>query len=52
MEIANIQEAESRLSGLVERALAGEVVIITKAGTPLVHLVPIVPQDTPQQGGQ
>lgn len=35
---ANIHEAKTTLSKLIERALAGEEVIIAKAGKPLVRL--------------
>lgn len=52
MEIANIHEAKSRLSKLIEHALSGEEVIIAKAGQPMVRLVPIRPDETPRQGGQ
>ena len=52
MEIANIHEAKSQLSKLVEHAMNGEEVIIAKAGQPMVRLVPIQPDDTPRQGGQ
>lgn len=52
MEIANIHEAKSQLSKLVERAMDGEEVIIAKAGTPMVRLVPIRSDATPRQGGQ
>jgi prevent-host-death family protein len=38
---ANIHEAKTTLSKLIERAMAGEEVIIAKAGKPLVHLMPI-----------
>jgi prevent-host-death family protein len=38
---ANIHEAKTTLSKLIERALAGEEVIIAKAGKPLVHLTPV-----------
>lgn len=40
---ANIHEAKTTLSKLIERALAGEEVTIAKAGKPLVHLTPIKP---------
>lgn len=52
MEIANIHDAKSRLSTLVERAMKGEEVIIAEAGQPMVRLVPIRPDETPRQGGQ
>jgi prevent-host-death family protein len=52
MEIANIHEAKSRLSQLIEHALNGEEVIIAKAGQPMVRLVPIRPDESPRTGGQ
>lgn len=52
MEIANIHEAKSQLSKLVEHAMNGEEVIIAKAGQPMVRLVPIRPDETPRLGGQ
>ena len=52
MEIANIHEAKSKLSKLVDRALAGEDVIIARAGKPVVRLTPIRSDDLPRQGGQ
>jgi prevent-host-death family protein len=36
-----IHEAKTQLSKLIPAALAGEEVIITKAGQPLVKLVPV-----------
>ena len=38
-----MHEAKTQLSRLVERALAGEEVLIARAGTPLVRLQPIAP---------
>jgi prevent-host-death family protein len=52
MEIANIHEAKTQLSKLVERALEGEEVIIARAGKPMVRLVPVRDSDTPRKGGQ
>ena len=40
MEV-NIHEAKTNLSKLIERARAGDEVIIAKAGTPMVRLVPV-----------
>ena len=37
----NMHEAKTHLSRLVEQAVAGEEVVIAKAGTPLVKLVPV-----------
>lgn len=39
--IYNLYEAKSALSQLVERAAAGEEIIIAKAGRPLAKLVPV-----------
>jgi prevent-host-death family protein len=52
MGIANIHEAKSQLSKLVEQAMNGEEVIIAKAGKPMVRLVPIRAEATPRSGGQ
>jgi prevent-host-death family protein len=52
MRITNIHEAKSQLSKLVERALAGEEVVIAKAGRPMVRLVPVRDSDAPRKGGQ
>jgi prevent-host-death family protein len=40
MKIVNIHQAKTTLSQLLESALAGEEVIISKAGKPLARLVP------------
>jgi prevent-host-death family protein len=37
----NLYEAKTQLSQLVERAAAGEEVVIAKAGKPMVRLVPV-----------
>ncbi len=52
MQITNIHDAKTHLSHLVERALAGEDVIIARAGTPLVRLTPVEFDNRPRQGGQ
>jgi prevent-host-death family protein len=52
MEIANIDQARSQLSRLVERAMEGEEVIIAKAGQPMVRLVPIRSDESSRVGGQ
>ncbi|WP_118181199.1 type II toxin-antitoxin system Phd/YefM family antitoxin [Paraburkholderia phosphatilytica] len=41
MQTVNIHEAKSQLSRLIEAAVGGEEVVIAKAGTPLVRLVPV-----------
>jgi len=40
-EVVNMHQAKSSLSRLVERALAGEEIIIGRKGEPLVKLVPV-----------
>lgn len=41
MNTLNLYEAKTQLSALVERAAAGEEIIIAKAGRPLARLVPL-----------
>jgi prevent-host-death family protein len=52
MYITNIHDAKAKLSQLIKRALAGEEVVIARAGEPMVRLTPIQPDLTPLQGGQ
>lgn len=40
-QTVNMHQAKSTLSRLVERALAGEDVVIARNGEPLVRLVPV-----------
>ena len=49
--VANRHEAKTQLSRLVERALAGEEVLIARAGTPLVRLQPVSPGRVRRQPG-
>ncbi len=44
MKQANIHEAKTHLSQLIQKALNGEEVVIAKNGTPLVKLVPCQPE--------
>ncbi len=39
----NIAEAKAKLSELIARALAGEEIVLARAGKPLVRLVPVNP---------
>lgn len=39
MQISNISEAKAQLSALIEKVLAGEEVIIGKAGKPVARLI-------------
>lgn len=43
MKTVNIHAAKTQLSKLVEDAVAGEEVVIAKAGRPMVRLVPVEP---------
>jgi prevent-host-death family protein len=52
MKKVNIQAAKTHLSRLVEEVLAGEVVIIGKAGKPLVVLSPYAAPARNRVGGQ
>ena len=51
-EIVNMHQAKSSLSRLVERALAGEDVVIARNGVPLVRLVPVPKQREPRVPGR
>lgn len=51
MHRANIHEAKTHLSRLVERAAHGEEIIIAKAGMPVAKLVPYQADTEPRQPG-
>lgn len=40
----NIAEAKAKLSELLDRALAGEEIVIARAGKPLARLAPVEPR--------
>ena len=44
-EIINMHQAKTSLSRLVERALAGEEIVIARNGEPLVKLVPVTKEE-------
>ena len=50
-ETLNLYEAKTQLSQLVERAAAGEEIIIAKAGKPMARLVPL-PARAPRVPGR
>ena len=52
MSTVNMHDAKSQLSSLVEKALAGEEVIIARAGKPLVKLTPIIKDESPRIPGR
>jgi prevent-host-death family protein len=47
MDTVNLYEAKTKLSQLVERAAAGEEIVIAKAGRPLARLVPLATRTAP-----
>ena len=52
MKTVNMHEAKSQLSRLVEQALAGEEIIIAKAGRPMVRLLPVRMDEQPRVPGR
>jgi prevent-host-death family protein len=51
-EIVNMHQAKTSLSRLVERALAGEEILIARNGEPLVKLVPVPKERKPRVRGR
>ncbi len=51
MKITNIHEAKTNLSKLIEAVLAGEDVIIAKAGKPAIRLIPYRENKEPRTPG-
>ena len=49
--VFNLYQAKSSLSRLVDRAAAGEEIVIAKAGRPKAKLVQIAKTTTPRQPG-
>lgn len=50
--VVNIHEAKTHLSRLLEQAMAGEEVILAKAGKPCARLVPISEQKPVRKPGR
>ena len=50
-KILNLYEAKTHLSELVERAAAGEEIVIAKAGRPKARLVPLEKAEQPRKPG-
>lgn len=49
MQVTNIHEAKTHLSRLVDRAAAGEEIVIGKAGKPVACLVAYKPPAAPKR---
>ena len=47
----NLHDAKTHLSRYVDQSLAGEEVVIARAGKPLVRLVPVDTKPAPRRGG-
>ena len=52
MQITNISEAKNHFSKLINRVVAGEEVIIGKAGKPVAKIIPYDQSEEPRRGGQ
>ena len=52
MKVVNVQQAKTHLSRLLEEAVAGEEIIIAKAGRPYVRLVSCTTGETPRKLGE
>ena len=55
--VVNVYDAKTNLSRLLERASAGEEILIARAGKPIARLVPLAPMvpqapRKPRVGGQ
>lgn len=51
MTQVNLYEAKTQLSRLVDRAAAGEEIVIAKGGRPLARLVPLAVRTRPRELG-
>ncbi len=51
MPVVNMHQAKTNLSRLVERALAGEEIVIARSGKPVVKLVAVTADLTPRAPG-
>ena len=51
MHVTNISEAKAQLSALIEKVLAGEEVIIGKAGRPVAKLIRYDRSEKPRRPG-
>ena len=51
VETVSLYEAKTRLSHLVDRALRGDEVVITRHGRPVARLVPARPVRSPRKLG-
>ncbi|MBA4063055.1 MAG: type II toxin-antitoxin system prevent-host-death family antitoxin [Isosphaera sp.] len=52
MHVVNVSQAKAQLTQLMKRVLAGEEVVIARAGEPLIRLTIYQPDLAPREGGQ
>ena len=50
--IVNVHEAKTHFSRLLERAHAGEEIVLAKAGKPYARLMPLAPAPSRRQPGR
>ncbi len=50
--IVNVHEAKTQFSKLLEKAHAGQEIIVAKAGKPYARLVPLAPEPAKRQPGR
>jgi prevent-host-death family protein len=51
MSTVSVYDARASLSRLIDRALSGEEVVITRKGRPVVKLTPVEPVNPPREPG-
>jgi prevent-host-death family protein len=51
-DLVNIHEAKTHFSRLVERAEAGEEIVIGRGGRPVARLMPLAARSKPRSPGQ
>jgi prevent-host-death family protein len=51
-DTVNLYDAKTNLSQLVERAAAGEEIVIAKAGRPMARLMPLAERAAPRVPGR
>jgi len=49
--MVNIHEAKTHFSRLVERAAAGEEIVISRSGVPMARLMPLATPSAPRRPG-
>jgi prevent-host-death family protein len=49
--VVNVHEAKTHLSRLLDRAAAGEEIVVARAGRPVARLVALAPERAPRQPG-